>query len=338
MRSHKKVASRITLVAVSLALIVTALGVWSCSRENVPGKLESLTIGTLPYEGSTLIYIAEDREFFKANGLDVKIKDYETGLATTDALNKKEVDVAACAEFIIVGKALRKEKIRLIATIARNINEHIIGRADRGVRAIADLKGKKIGVSRRTAAEFFLGRFLDLHGLSIKEITPVDLAPSRLGDALIKGDVDAVIAWQPWARQIGERLSTNQVFWEAQSSQLLYWNIVGTEDWLEKHGPLVKKLLSSLIQAEKFQISHPGEAKAIVQRRLKYDDAYMADIWPEQQFALSFDQSLILAMEDEARWMINNGLTVEKQVPDFLNYIYLDGLEAVKPEAANIIR
>ena len=54
--------------------------------------------------------------------------------------------------------------------------------------------------------------------------------------------------------------------------------------------------------------------------------------------SFSLDQSLITAMEDEARWMIKNNLTTEKQVPDFLNYIYVDGLKAVKPGAVNIIR
>jgi hypothetical protein len=31
-------------------------------------------------------------------------------------------------------------------------------------------------------------------------------------------------------------------------------------------------------------------------------------------------------------------MTREKEVPDFMNYIYVDGLKAVKPEAVNIIR
>jgi NitT/TauT family transport system substrate-binding protein len=43
-------------------------------------------------------------------------------------------------------------------------------------------------------------------------------------------------------------------------------------------------------------------------------------------------------MEDEARWMIKNNLTTEKTVPDFLDYIYVDGLEAVKPEVVSIVR
>ena len=52
----------------------------------------------------------------------------------------------------------------------------------------------------------------------------------------------------------------------------------------------------------------------------------------------SLDQTLIGAMKDEAQGVVNNNLTPEKTVPDFLQYIYIDGLKAVKPEAVNIIR
>jgi NitT/TauT family transport system substrate-binding protein len=64
----------------------------------------------------------------------------------------------------------------------------------------------------------------------------------------------------------------------------------------------------------------------------------METVWSQNQFSLSLDQSLVAAMEDEARWMIANGLTSETEVPNFLDYIYMDGLQAVKPEAVNIIR
>ena len=57
--------------------------------------------------------------------------------------------------------------------------------------------------------------------------------------------------------------------------------------------------------------------------------ALMAAVRLKYQFFLPLDQSVILAMKDEARWMIKNNLTTEKQVPDFLDYIYEDGLKAV---------
>jgi hypothetical protein len=46
---------------------------------------------------------------------------------------------------------------------------------------------------------------------------------------------------------------------------------------------------------------------------------------------------LILSMEGEARSMITNNLISSKQMPNFLDFIYTDGLKAVKPVAVIII-
>jgi NitT/TauT family transport system substrate-binding protein len=43
-------------------------------------------------------------------------------------------------------------------------------------------------------------------------------------------------------------------------------------------------------------------------------------------------------MEGEARWIINNNRTSKTVVPDFLNYLYLEGLSSVKPESVDVIR
>ena len=75
-----------------------------------------------------------------------------------------------------------------------------------------------------------------------------------------------------------------------------------------------------------------------MQRRLGLDPGYMEAVWQQNQFTLSLDQSLVLAMEDEARWMIANNLTDATSVPDFRDYLYPDCLEAVKPGSVNIIR
>ena len=38
-----------------------------------------------------------------------------------------------------------------------------------------------------------------------------------------------------------------------------------------------------------------------------------------------------------ARCMISDNVIKEKHIPNFVNYIYVDGLKAIKPEAVNII-
>jgi len=64
----------------------------------------------------------------------------------------------------------------------------------------------------------------------------------------------------------------------------------------------------------------------------------MDSILPEQEFTIILPQALIVAMEDQARWRIKNKLTEATQVLNYLDYIYFDALEEVKPEAVTIIR
>jgi NitT/TauT family transport system substrate-binding protein len=241
-------------------------------------------------------------------------------------------------EFVITGKSLQKQHVLSLATIDKSMIFFIIARADRGIKTVADLKGKRVGVPRQTIMEFYLGRMLELNGLRMKQVTMVDSKASDPAGTIIGGEVDAVVTWEPYVTQIRKQMGSGVIIWPVQSGQVSFWSTVSTPGWINGHANLVRQFLKSLAQAEVYIPRHLNEAKAIIKKRLKYDDAYIAAIWAEHEFSLSLDQSLITAMEDEARWMIKNNLTKEKQVPDFLNYIYVEGLEAVKPDAVNIIR
>jgi NitT/TauT family transport system substrate-binding protein len=319
-------------------MLAMLVGSWSCSKGDYSGKVETVTIGQNPNETKALIYIAEERGLFATNGLNVVFRDYDTGAEVADAMLNGEIDLATCAEYVIVRNVLKKKNIRNIASISKFQNTYIIGRTDKGIRGIADLKEKRIGVARETSSEFFLGRFMDLHGMSIRQVTLINVTPAQSEQALVRGSVDAVAVIEPHANTIKQKLGDSGVIWPAQSSQLTYFNIISTEAWASSHPEVIGRLLRALAQAENYAASHPNEAKAIVQKRLRYDDSYMDAIWPEYQLSVSLDQGLIAAMEDEARWMIRNNLTSEKHIPDFVNYLYTDGLNAIRPEAVNIIR
>ena len=96
--------------------------------------------------------------------------------------------------------------------------------------------------------------------------------------------------------------------------------------------------LKSLAKAEDCIVANPDESKAFIQQKLNYDNAYMASVWPNYTFSLNLGQPLVIALEDQSRWIISKNLTEGKQTPNFLNYIYFDGLNQAKPEAVSIIR
>jgi hypothetical protein len=101
--------------------------------------------------------------------------------------------------------------------------------------------------------------------------------------------------------------------------------LTAADDWIAQNPGLVL-LLKAIDQADTYILRHALEAESIIGKRINLNNASVAEYWSAHNFSLSLDQSLILAMEDETRWMIANNLTKEFAVPDFLDYIYRDAL------------
>ena len=324
----------ITLLISLLAIATSAL---SC-QEGYSGPVETLTLGYTPSEASCLLYVAEDQGFFSANGVKMIEKTYSTGAEAIQALLKGEVDVAGMSETPFINQVFTKQSVSIYANLDKLEYTYLIVRKDRGIQTAADLKGKRIGLPQGTIAEFYLGRYLQLNGLSMKDVTVVNADPQASADLITKGNLDGVVIWNPIAYQIEQQVGDNAMVFHVQSGQAAYGLAVARSDWLTAHKELIERSLRAIAQAEQYMISHPAEAKAMVQKRLNYDTAYMDTVWSENQFSLSLDQSLVVALEDESRWLLGNNLTPEKSAPDFLKYIYPDALHAVKPDAVNIIR
>ena len=75
-----------------------------------------------------------------------------------------------------------------------------------------------------------------------------------------------------------------------------------------------------------------------MRRRLPstYDTTFETT-WADHKFIITLPQSLIMTMEDMARWKIENNLIETTEVQNYLGNIYIDALGEVKPEAVGII-
>jgi len=330
---------RRTLIVMALILTITSIGTGSSwSQGGYSRRPAAINFGSNTSGAAGLIYIAHERGIFASEGLTVRVKDYATGAVAIDAVLKGEIHIAWSSEFPLVRRAFSKERISAFAVVNRFSDQYIFGRKGGGVENITDLKRKKIGVPRNTISEVYLTRFLTLNGISIGDVSLVDVLPAQAIDTISSGSVDAVVVWEPYSSQIKAQLADRVVGWSVQSSQPGFGVISGSSDWLVENREIVVRFLKALVKSEDYLIRNTEAARRIIQKRLNYDDASMDILWSESLFSISLDQSLIAAMEDEARWMIKNHLTKEKTVPDFTNYIYIDGLKAIKPEAVNIIR
>lgn len=336
-RLRKRSTLLSTVLCGVLAILLGSL-YYLDSRKIFEGSTTTLLIGTPPLEANTLIYIAGEMGYFKRNGLNVTIKRYDSGGAAVPGLIRNEVDLAIASEFVMVTHLLQQRKIQTFGSIDRFENMLVIARRDRNIGKVTDLKNRIIGLPQGTIAEFYLSRYFILHGLGPFDVTLRNVRPDDSANVLASGDVDAVVTWHPYVDRIVDQQGDRVIVWPIQSSQLTYWNIIGRADWVGANRETINRLLRSILQADEYVTLHSEKTKAVVKRQLGYNDAYIAKVWGDNLFSLSLEQSLIVAMEDEARWMIQNNLVNEKQIPDFVNDIFTDGLKTIKPQAVNIIR
>ena len=323
------------LIVALLFGVTIALSLSACSE-----PVDSLTVSYAPFEPTALVWVAEDQGFFRENGLDVFFKEYETGPAALDAMLEGEANMAVgIGEFPVVGRIMQGQRMSTVASMARSELIYIVARKDRGIDNVEDLKGKRVGTTLGTIAEYFLGWSLELHGLSVNDVTVVDVkAPADWVNAVVDGEIDAICTAEPYASSAAAALGSNAVKWSAHGEQLMYALAIAKDEWLKENSDIVTRFLESLAQAEEYAAANAVQAQAIVQKRLDLGSDYLEQAWSRNEFQLSLDESLIASMENEARWMMRTNLTGEREMPDFVEQIHEDALVATRPEAVHIIR
>lgn len=252
----------------AVVLIALGLGLWLWPRQPSPdtASMEPLTIAA--YEGAVgaLVHIADAQGFFVEHGLAVTIKPFEAGKRAADALLAGEADVATASDVVLVSQSLQHEALRVLSTVALADTNELVARKDHGIHHPADLRGKTIGVTRQSAGEFYLGTFLTFQGLSMQDITVVDLQPSALVEALTHGEIDAALTWHPNVFHMKQRLGAQAISWPGQSRQDYHFLLLSPAEWIRTHPRATEGVLHALLRAEDSVRKHQAEAQAFIAR------------------------------------------------------------------------
>lgn len=135
------------------------------------------------------------------------------------------------------------------------------------VNSVADLRGKKVAVTKGTDPYFFLLQSLATAGLSPGDVEIVNLQHADGKTALERGDVDAWSGLDPFMAQTVQQ----------QGSRLLYrnpdFNSYGVlnvrEDFSSAHPDAVQSVVNSYEEARKWAKAHPDELAALLASQAK---------------------------------------------------------------------
>jgi ABC-type nitrate/sulfonate/bicarbonate transport system substrate-binding protein len=324
-------------IAVTLLFALLIAFVSACGRNN-PVQVEKIVLGTESVAHASPLWIAEKKGYFKEEDLDVEIREFESGrTALRIMLSSDGVDIVTAAQTPVVFNSFGRSDYSIIANMVYSDKDvKMLSRRDREISTPADLKGKTLGITAGSSGHFFLSLFLAYNGLQMADVKTVDIEATRLPQALIDGQVDAIATWEPHIYKARRVLGDRSLLLPSGGIYREDYCFIARKDFIQKHPEALRRFLRAIQKGQEFILKNKKEAMDIVGQRLKLDREILDATWADFQFRLSLDQLLVVALEDEARWAIRNKLTEATKVPNYLDYVHSDALKAVKPDAVTI--
>jgi NitT/TauT family transport system substrate-binding protein len=316
------------------------MAILSAVNAHAQEKGTKIVLGAEKSFVTAAVRIAEIKGYFKEEGIDIELRDFNSGKASLAAmLNKKDVNISTAAQTPVVSNSFNRDDFSIIAAMNFSDNDiKVLARRDRGIKSPSDLKGKKIGITKGSTGHFFIDLFLSYAGIVPSDVETIDIKPDELPQALADGLVDAICTWEPNILNAEKLLGRKALILPSKGLYRVDFYFVVKKDFIKNNPETLERFLRAVYKGERFIHENNRDAMKIISEWLVVDIKTIAPIWDAFSFQLILDQSILMSLEGEARWAIKQGLTDRKEIPNYLDFIYMDALEKVKPEALTIIR
>lgn len=234
---------------------------------------------TIAYSSPSLteiaVYIAQQKGFFRDQGLDVQIPYIRGSAELAAAVISNNVQVAyTVAEGVLSGAAQGGVQPVIMTMTDSRYSYNVVTRPE--IKSFAELAGKtfSIGTGPGTNPDFALTAVLEAHGMSaesVKRVTGGDTATRAA--ALIGGKVDATLLDPPYDLPvINKGYNVVSSVYEDVKKPISGAVLYSTRSYAEAHRSQMVAATKGIIQAVRFGKSNPEETKKLITGWTKIED------------------------------------------------------------------
>ena len=247
----------------------------SFSANSSAGAADKVRIG---YSGATvsnaMLWVTEEGKFFQKNGIDPQILYLQTTLGQT-ALIAGEIDMCVYSGSLLSSARLQGADVVMVLSFLNRPLYRLVVRPE--IRTAADLKGKRLGVTRFGTVTDTMTRLLvgklgldpdkDVSYVQVGDV-PVLLAAFSSGNKII----DGAIMQPPYylkAVASGMRVLVNMQEMDIPVQQT---GLNTTQKLIAKNPDVVRRAVKSVIEGIHLMRTNPAVAKRALSRRMQIKD------------------------------------------------------------------
>jgi NitT/TauT family transport system substrate-binding protein len=216
----------------------------------------------------------------------------------------RTADAATNSETQILLRSVERPDLRVVMTVAE-CEYRIVARRSAGIRALGDLRGKKIGTPASTSAEYYLAKMLRTVKLDEPDVKVVPMAVAGMAAAMTRGDVDAVSGWEPGSQDSIDALGADAIVFQDRPVYRELFNLNTTVAVL--NDPSKRRALVDAVRAiaaaSRDVGARPADVRPLLSTSINVPPTTIAAVWEHFRFPASLPKDLLDVLVDEERWV-----------------------------------
>lgn len=235
------------------------------STGSTPGAVNagSVTIGYETGGDSALAAVIHNNYFQKYLGSGVSEKVFNSGPAALSAIASGALKFMCVLGLPPVISALAKGvPLQIIYAQDRYTTDAgLVARDATGIKTVAGLKGKKIGIVVGSQSTFELAEYLKTAGLTVADVTQLNMSPPQIQSAWATGQIDAGIVWAPVYNYMADHNGTVLMTDKNLPPTATSYNVCVTNaDYAKSDPAAIKAFLLALNAGNQFAAANPTTA------------------------------------------------------------------------------
>ena len=251
-----------------------------------------ITIGYSALRISLPVFVAQEKGFFEAEGLNVNLERFDTAQPLMSSLVAGNIPIAGYTALPITYNAMLRSKTDLyFVTSMLEDQQHRISYLIVPIDTpqdfkITDLKGKKIGILPTVAYKAWIEEILRKNNIDSSGVEIIQIAPALSPSALKSKQVDALFTNDPAAttvleQKIGRLLSQEVEVPKYLGEPFLFGSFNIRKDFADTNPEITKKVISAMNKAVEFVNDNPAEAKEMMKKYLHESQQPFVDFYPD---------------------------------------------------------
>jgi NitT/TauT family transport system substrate-binding protein len=283
-----------------------------------------VAIGIAGWTGFAPLTLAKEAGIFSKNGLDATLKKIPQGSRHL-AIASGDIQCAATTvETWIVWNA---NGVAATQLFQMDKSYGADGMAVRNnVASIKDVKGKTVAASAPGTAPYFtLAWFLKKNGLTVKDVTVVNMEPGPAAQAFIAGQNDAAMTYEPYLSAVREKPEAGKIIATTLDYPMVMDTFGCTPKFIAENETAVKALVKSYFDALEMIKSDPKKSYEIMGADVKQSGEQFANSakylrWQDHGANKTFFTGEFPTFNKEAAALLLE-IGVIKQIPDLTKLV-----------------